>query len=131
MWPWPATARQPFDLPWLEIMTCRPLTPSNRAIKEPVGGTRANRRVPSALAKPLSGSAGRECCSGSGIQMEIDDDGRVVGRRAALARVAVDVGVDHLRGQHPAEQHQVDAHALALVEHAGAVVPVREGPPFE
>jgi hypothetical protein len=50
----------------------------------------------------------------------------VVGGLLALARVAIDVCVLHTGGERVADEHEVDPHAAAAVEHARAVVPVGE-----
>src|SRR4051812_15142226 len=56
--------------------------------------------------------------------VEVDDHGRVVGRdRLALARLAIDLGPHHAFGDWLRDQQVIDAHAVVLVEHAGAVIP--------
>src|SRR5690348_2265127 len=56
--------------------------------------------------------------------LQIDDHRRVAGRyRLALARLAVDLRPDDAGGDGVGREQVIDAHAVVLVEHAGAVVP--------
>ena len=56
------------------------------------------------------------------------DDRRVIARFRALARLAIYPRRAGALGNARTGQHEVDAHAQVLVEHAGAVVPVGEDP---
>ena len=59
--------------------------------------------------------------------LEVERDRRVVRRdRRALARLAIDLGLDDPGRHVRADEQQVDAHPEVLVEHAGPVVPPRE-----
>ena len=60
--------------------------------------------------------------------LQLDDQRGVVGRLLALAGVAVDERPAHALGERSRAEHQVDAHADALVEVAGPVVPPGEEP---
>lgn len=55
----------------------------------------------------------------------------MVGGLGSLARVAVDVGVLHAGGERRVQEHEIDAHPEAAMEHAGAVVPIGERLPLQ
>src|SRR5205085_2179063 len=58
--------------------------------------------------------------------IKVHQERSVVGRELAFAGVAIDERVTDRVREWPRRQHQVDAHAAALVEVAGAVVPPGE-----
>src|SRR5207302_8482610 len=77
----------------------------------------------------LSAPAWRSCATSwakralLALEVEVDQQGGVVGRSLALAGEAVDERERRPLGQRFGGQHQVDAQAPMLVEVAGPVVP--------
>ena len=74
-----------------------------------------------AVMSSVGGSASRHATSSRSTI-----EGRVVRRQLALAGVAVDQRPAHPLGERRRPEHEVDAHADALVEVPGPVVPPRE-----
>ena len=59
------------------------------------------------------------------VDVHVDEDGRVVGRLLALARVAVDQPVAGARGQRLCQKDQIDPETLVLVERCRPGSPTR------
>ena len=56
--------------------------------------------------------------------IEVDDERGVVrGKGLAFARLPINLGPDHARGERLSDEQVVDAHPEVLVEAAGAIVP--------
>src|ERR1035437_2366103 len=73
-----------------------------------------------------TGGPGRRRQGRTGSARQVDVDRGVVGGEMALDGVAVDLRADAAIGHRASDVQVVDAHAQALVEVAGAVIPPRE-----
>src|SRR5438105_15647703 len=101
-------------------------------------GTRWGRPSTSTVASRATGAAAARRRSASSepgpavvtSHVDVEQDGRVVGRHAllSLAGVAVDQAPAHLLGQRLRQEHEVAAHAPPGAEVAGPVVPPGEQP---
>src|SRR5262245_16078129 len=79
----------------------------------PVGAAPSRPHPPAAASRPHPPAR---------LAVQVDHDGGMVGRRAALARLPVDIRRAHSLRQRRVRVHQVDAHPHVLVEHSGPVV---------